>query len=221
MSKGKYTKSAQTRAWSVKLTVVVLAGILAVCGAIGGTYAWLTATSDEVENTFTTSTIGVTLTEEEKAFQMVPGWQIDKTPVATVEADSEDCYLFVEVTEAGGNVTVGEVEYSFSDFIAYAIDEEWTELEDVSDTSKVYYKVLDSDEKKNAEHHILAGGTYNEIYTWEPDQVLTKPEVTKEMMAAVDNDEAYPTLSFQAYAVQLFADANNTKFTAAEAWALR
>ena len=48
------------------------------------------------------------------------------------------------------------------------------------------------------------------------DQVLVSEDVTKEMMKAL-TDETKPTLTFKAYAVQLYKD-NNTQFSAEEAW---
>nr|MDY5756504.1 hypothetical protein [Eubacteriales bacterium] len=82
---------------------LVLALTLLVVGVVAGTLAWLTAKSDVVTNTFTTSDINITLEETEggtnKEFKMIPGWTIEKDPKVTVVAGSEDCYLFVKVEE--------------------------------------------------------------------------------------------------------------------------
>ena len=52
------------------------------------------------------------------------------------------------------------------------------------------------------------------------DQVSVKSDVTKEMMNGLTTD-TYPTLTFTAYASQLYknSDTTNNTFTAAEAWA--
>ena len=62
---------------------------------------------------------------------------------------------------------------------------------------------------------VLGSGTYNE-YSWDNDEVLTLPEVTKEMMNAV-NDSNKPTLTFTAYAHQLY-ESKDTPFDPADAW---
>lgn len=219
MRNGKYSKSTGYKSMALLLAMVLLVGC-----AIGGTLAWLTDKTDEVTNTFTTSNIDIDLKETEREYKMVPGWTIDKDPVVTVDADSEDCYLFIKVEKSGGDVTVGEGEakktYTFDSFIAYAIDSGWTQLKDGSgkDVAGVYYKVIDeksdrvtseSGKEVALKHHVLGAGTYtyNEVeYKWAQDQVLTKPEVTKEMMEAVaaNNGAKQPTLTFTAYASQLW-----------------
>lgn len=244
MRNGEYSKSTGYKSMALLLAMVLLVGC-----AIGSTLAWLTAKTTPVTNTFTTSDIDITLTETERTYKMVPGWTIEKDPVVTVDADSEDCYLFIKVKKSGGDVSVGDGDakktYTFDSFIAYAIDSGWTQLKNGDTTvDGVYYKVIDGDEdrvtteggkKVAVKHHILGTGTYtyeNVEYKWAQDQVLTKPEVTKEMMEAVaaNNGAKQPTLTFTAYASQLWKSNNPgstataeqiaaAQFTAAEAWA--
>ena len=109
MKKGKYEHAAPRRRRSTggRATAMLLAAVMLLMCAIGGTLAWLTAQTTEVNNTFTTSNIGVSLEETTEEYKMIPGWTIGKDPKATVETGSEDCYLFVKVEETGGNVTVG------------------------------------------------------------------------------------------------------------------
>lgn len=223
---------------SKKSIALILAFAMIVGTVIGGTIAWLTAKTDEVTNVFTTSNISITLQEHEydaekdeltdkttttgvDNYKMVPGWTIPKDPLLTVEGGSEDCWLFIKVEEKGGNVTVDNTDYTFDSFIDYKIDEHnWTQLIDEKDVNVdgVYYCYAnDIDKDRNIK--ILAGGEYvfeDVTYTWEPNQVLTKPDVTKEMMNAID-EENKPTLSFTAYASQYWK--NNTEhFEAIEAW---
>ena len=224
MSKGKYAqKGRHRRTFGNKSLALVLALVLLVGGVIGGTVAWLTAKTEKVENVFTTSNIGVELEEKTTTYQMIPGWTISKDPTAKVTSGSEDCYLFIKVEETGGNVTVDGKTYTFSDFIAYAIDEGWTAL-DAAKYPGVYYKVIDGDSEKNVAYTILGDGeaTYEGVeYAWKDNEVLTVPTVTKEMMAAVTSDNQ-PKLSFTAYAVQLWksneSGGESAKFTAKEAW---
>lgn len=246
MAKGNNSK----KGLNVKVVTVMMLMVLIVGCAIGGTVAWLLDKTENVTNTFSTSDISITLDEGEmnpdgltinkdaervtgdQDFKMIPGWTIEKDPKVKVTTDSEDCYLFVKVEKTGGDVTVNGNNYTFDNFIAYAIQTDWTELKE---GTGVYYRVIDGSDdehKKGKEYSILGAGTYsigNTKYTWKKDQVLTKPEVTKEMMAAVKNLNQ-PKLSFTAYAVQLWksnkpADSATpeektaAQFTPDEAWA--
>ena len=195
-----------------KVMALMMALALLVGAAIGGTIAWLTATTNEVVNTFTTSDVGVGLDEDTQKdagyqFKMIPGHYVDKDPKAWVTADSEDCYLFVRVTESDNCDT----------FMTYAIANGWHEL--IADEKEsVYYKIFDanSGNVKGTEYPILAGNKVN-----------IQPSVTKEMMGALIaddpstttvNESNYPTLTFKAYATQLMKN-NTEEFTAAQAWA--
>lgn len=175
-----------------KILAMLLAVLMIVTATVAGTVAWLQAETSEVENTFTTSDIGVELEETENEYQMIPGWDIDKDPKAWITEGSEAAILFVKVEESD----------NFDDFMTYTIADGWISLEGVDG---VYYREVE--EEKMGEGNafsILAG-----------DKVTVSGEVTKEMMSA--NDFVEPTLTFTAYAHQLYKNAN-TKFTAAEAW---
>ena len=178
------------------LAMVLALVLLAVC-AVSGTLAWLTAKSDTVVNTFTTSDIKVKLEETTGTeYKMIPGYTIGKDPKATVLAGSEDCYLFVKL----------EKSTKFDTYLEYAIADGWTKLDGIADT--VYYRVVD--------------GTTNQIGTaysvLKGDQVTVKGSVTKEQMNALDAEGAVkPTLTITAYASQLHKNATET-FSASEAW---
>lgn len=175
------------------LAMVLALVLLAVC-AVSGTLAWLTAKSDTVINTFTTSDIKVELKETTGAeYKMIPGYTISKNPKATVLTGSEECYLFVKLDKST----------NFDDYLEYTIADGWTKLDGVTDT--VYYrKVLTKD--INTAYSVLAN-----------DQVTVKGEVTKAMMDGLTT-ETLPKLTITAYASQLYKSAG-VEFTAAEAWA--
>ena len=122
-----------------KTFVLLLALVLIAGAAVGGTLAWLTATTGEVKNTFTTSNIEIELAENaggtNKEFKMVPGCTITKDPKVTVKANSEDCYLFVKV----------EKSTNFDAYMEYAIDTGWTALTGVDG---VYYIEIDTAAEK-------------------------------------------------------------------------
>lgn len=175
---------------------LVLALTLLVVGVVAGTLAWLTAKSDVVTNTFTTSDIKVELKETTGTeYKMIPGYTISKDPKATVLAGSEECFLFVKLDKSA----------NFDTYLEYVIADGWTKLDGVTDT--VYYRVVD--------------GTTNQIGTpysvLKDDQVTVKGEVTKAMMDGLTT-ETLPKLTVTAYASQLHKNAT-MEFTAAEAWA--
>ena len=79
-----------------KKVLSIVAVVLVLCCAIGGTLAWLTDRTNPVVNTFTVGDINIELKESENLnLKMVPGNTIAKDPKVTVKADSEACYLFV------------------------------------------------------------------------------------------------------------------------------
>ncbi len=187
---------------SYKAFAVILAAALILGGTIGGTMAWLIDDTTPVKNTFTGSDIEIGLTETKENFKMVPGHTIDKDPTVTVAEGSEDCYVFVKIEKSD----------NYDTYLApYVIADDWSKLED-----GVYYrKVMTTDTSR--EFSLLASGTY-ENFTWEDNQVLVKPEVTKGQMNEInDGTVDEPTLTFTAYAVQLYKT-NGTEFTAAQAW---
>lgn len=174
---------------------LILALVLAVGCVVGGTLAWLTAKSDVVTNTFTTSDIKVELKETTGTeYKMIPGYTISKDPKATVLAGSEECYLFVKLDKST----------DFDTYLEYDIADGWTKLDGVTDT--VYYRVVD--------------GITNQIDTaysvLKDDQVKVLGTVTKEMMNTAKDNE--PTLTITAYASQLHKNATE-EFSAQEAWA--
>ena len=173
------------------LAMVLALVLLAVC-AVSGTLAWLTAKSDTVVNTFTTSDIKVELTETNETYKMVPGYDIHKDPKAKVLAGSEECFLFVKL----------EKSQNFDTFLTYEMAEGWTLVP--SETNVYFRKVLTAD--IGTAYSVLKG-----------DQVTVKGEVTKAMMDGLTT-ETLPKLTVTAYASQLHKNAT-TEFTAAEAWA--
>lgn len=232
MSKGRYEHKGRRRrrTFGSKSLALILACVLLVGGVIGGTLAWLTADGGSVTNTFTESDIDIKLEETkpvDKTAPMVPGWTIDKDPKVTVKADSEDCWLFVKITESTNP--------DLDAYISYAIAAGWETIqaEDANGVTVIGRKVYKDDTTKA--FAILGAGNYTDPMdaddttddfkiTWGDNQVCVKPSVTEQMMEAISTSK--PTLSFQAYAVQLFktnsdGDKANTddEFTAVEAWA--
>ena len=92
--KNRKTRSAMRRMLFTLALVLVVA-----VASVGGTIAWLTATTETVTNTFTTSDISIELAETTGAsYKIVPGATVNKDPKATVKSGSEKCYLYVKIT---------------------------------------------------------------------------------------------------------------------------
>ena len=144
--------------------------------AIGGTIAWLTAGTDPVSNTFTTSDIEIDLEETTVDYKMVPGTVITKDPKLTVEADSEACWLFVKVEKSA----------NFDTFMTYDMDDSWSKL---SGVTGVYYQQVD------------ATTADTDFTVLKNNAVTVRDTVTKDMMNALTAD-TYPTLTFTGYACQ-------------------
>lgn len=184
----------------MKRTALMFAAIaLILCGIVGGTVAWLSDTTEPVVNTFTYGDIDITLEETDDGdgdpsineYDMVPGKTIDKDPVVTVIAESENAYVFVKIEESA----------DFSTFMEYTVSSEWTPLDGC--VGVYYLESVKSD--SDVEYYVL-----------EDNKVKVKDEVTKEMLNALTEK---PTLTFTAYAVQRDSDIEAID-TPAEAWAL-
>lgn len=204
-----------------KTVALLLACVMALGVAVGGTLAWLTDTTQEVKNTFTDSNINITLKEtdadedkdaDNNSYKMVPGHTIAKDPKATVVTGSEDCYLFIKVEEAGVSFTpegdtMPQV-YSFEDFLTYEIADGWTKLED---EDGIYYRVFNSKDEN------CTNAMGKEYSILKDNQVHVQETVTKKMMDDLQTYKVNPTLTFTAYATQYWKS-NTVSFSAQEAW---
>lgn len=176
---------------STKVFLSLLALVLVVGCAVGGTIAWLTATTEPVVNTFTYGKIKIDLAETTGTeYKIIPGVNISKDPKVTVKADSEACWLFVKVAEEGTFV---------ANRVTYSIAEGWTKGDGTDIPENVYYRSVDA-VKADADFAVLKD---NKIYVSE--------ELSKSDIQSITSQ---PKLIFTAYAVQ-----KDGISTAAEAWA--
>lgn len=167
---------ANRRSVSSKAFAAVLALVLVLGCALGGTVAWLVAKSDPVVNTFTYGDININLEETTgSSYKIIPGVDIAKDPKVTVEADSEACWLFVKVEETGTFVD-GKVTYSVADG--------WTAL---TGRPGVYYR------------EVGAVTADTDFYVLKDNVVKVSDTLTKEDIKDITTR---PTLTFTAYAVQ-------------------
>ena len=93
-----------------KILALCLVIVLAVTAVTGATLAYFTDTTQKQTNTFTMGDIEITLDEEDISTEkpdrtdedqeygvLMPGISYVKDPTITVEKDSEDCYVFLEM----------------------------------------------------------------------------------------------------------------------------
>lgn len=180
-----------------KKTVALLLALVLVLGvAAGGTLAWLIDKTAPVTNTFTVGDINIELTESDGLdLKMVPSKTLAKDPKVTVKANSEACILFVQITKSA----------NYDSFLQeYAVADGWMQLTGAGIPDKVYYRTVAATQA-DTEFQVLAGNS-----------VTVKSDVTKTQLNAL-TPANYPTLTFTAYACQQLN--GNTTFTPAEAWA--
>lgn len=132
-----------------KVLLAVCCAALLVCVTIGATVAYLTST-DEVVNTFTVGNVQITLDEaqvnpdgtkftvggidvdrvKKNSYKLLPGHTYTKDPTIHVDANSEDCWLFVKVENG-----IADIEAATNTIAAQMATNGWTKLND----SNIYY----------------------------------------------------------------------------------
>ena len=190
-------RNKTNRTVSIKIAALIAAIVLVIGCTAGGTVAWLVSKPAAIVNVFTVGNINATLTETAKTetteFKIVPGVDITKNPIATVKANSENCYLFVELTEE--NWPTFTEKGSSTRKVKYEIADGWTKLKD-----GVYYREVTKSGTADQAFHVLKN-----------DQVTVSNTLTKENVDAITGT---PELTVAVYAVQ-----KEGMGSAAEAWA--
>ena len=168
--------------------VLVLALALIVGVAGGATFAWLTAKTDPVVNTFTYGDLNITLAENTGSdYKIIPGVDIEKDPLVTVKAGSEACWLFVKVEEKNwpefadgeGENTVRKVNYGIADG--------WMKGDGTSIPANVYYR------------EVAANNADQEFPVLKDNKITVSNTLTK---IDIKGLSATPKLSITAYAIQ-------------------
>ena len=196
-----------------KILAMLLAVLLLMTATIAGTIAWLTDETQQVQNVFTVGNIDIELDESDTTtidgvdvndgFQIIPGTSEAKDPTVTVKANSEACWVYIEVVK-NNNV---------DDYVTYSIDSAWTALGTAY--PGVYYMdqaATDADDP----HPILAGDTvsYSSALTKEDIDKLYTEDADGNM---IPNENVLPELTFKAYAIQKVSG-DGTNFTAESGW---
>lgn len=191
-------RNKTNRTVSIKIAALIAAIVLVIGCTAGGTVAWLVSKPAPIVNVFTVGNINATLTETATEFKIVPGVNITKNPIATVKANSEECYLFVQLTEENWP-TFTETDNTTRK-VEYKIAEGWTELED-----GVYYREVAKNDAKDQPFPVL-----------KDNQVTVSSTLTKENaddIAYAIKTTGAPKLTVAVYAVQ-----KEGMGSAAEAW---
>lgn len=188
-----------------KRTMALVAAMLLIVGVvIGSTVAWLTAKSETVVNTFTTSDINIKLEEtkgtttdkKNYSFKMVPGYTIEKDPKVTVLPGSEECFLFVKLEKS--------TDPKFDDYMTYGIAGGWTPVKNVAN---VYWRKVTAEDIKNSTAYSVL----------QNDEVTVNTSVTKSNMDTLKSKNEFPKLTITAYASQLY-ETNGREFSPEKAW---
>lgn len=196
-----------------KALLALVCAVALVFGSVFATYAYLTDTTDAVTNTFTVGNVAITLDEADvdgsktnvttegrdmkNTYKLVPGVNYAKDPTVHIVKGSEECYVFVKVTNGLGQNEAADgstkVDGNVYKNIANQMNENgWKQLDGVSG---VYYL----NEKVNAV---------------ESKKDIDKVVFTEFMVAnTVKEDTTVSDIVVEAYAVQA-AGFN----TAAKAW---
>lgn len=172
-------KANRRRNVGMKTFVAMLALVLVIGCAVGGTVAWLVSSTDAVVNTFTYGDINITLGETTgNDYKIIPGVNIDKNPKVTVKEDSEACWLFVKVEEDGTFVT---------NKVTYSIADGWTKGDGTKIPANVYYREVDAVEADT------------DFAVLKDNKICVSEDLSKSDIQSITTK---PTLTFTAYAVQ-------------------
>lgn len=196
-----------------KTLTIAIALVLVVALAVGATYAYLTATTGPVTNTFTagkavaqgdlklyehlakqntdgTYSLDKTAdTVTSNTYTVMPGVNLPKDPTVEVTAANGPYYLFVEVTK-GAKVD--------GDTLKYTVDSsKWFRLTSIKDR-EVYVYAVDGAEATILNDKLNATPVLEAISATDPNTIQVSTDNAK--VAALTKDNS--ALMFQAYACQ-------------------
>lgn len=201
-AQNRQVKKARTNNARRILLLVGLMSLVAVI-SIGGTIAWLTASTDAVTNTFTTADINIELTEtkapngddlkpsEKWDAKLIPDANYKKNPTVSVKAGSEACWLFVHVDAQNNTIKDAEGKTVIAQIVKFTIADGWLP---VTDHDGYYYRNVSE---------VAADAT--EVPTFsvlKDDTVKISEALTKEQEKALKDAKTEPKIVITAAAVQ-------------------
>ena len=126
-----------------KALLLILCAVLLVAASVMGTLAYLTHTTETVTNTFTIGKVGITLDETDvdvygvkdgdtrvtkNTYKLIPGREYVKDPIIHVDADSENCWVFIKMNNGLGEAAAITIDTA-----------NWTLLESTADGAVYAY----------------------------------------------------------------------------------
>lgn len=156
-----------------KIALLALCAVLLVGASVAGTLAYLTSKTGTLENTFTIGKVKITLDEAKtnqygvkvdkngkeltegaadyristggNAYTLVPGTKYTKDPTVHVEANSEDSWIFVKVSNGiSAFEAASDTTDSYKKIAGQITANNWTALDNETD---VYYKEYTKSDK--------------------------------------------------------------------------
>lgn len=125
-----------------KTLLMSLAAVLLVAAGVFGTLAYLTSTTETVENTFTVGNVNIDLDEaavdvygnklegEDRRtaneYKLIPGYKYVKDPKVTVKSGSDKSYVYVKVVNTLGELETAEADETIA---AQLVKNKWELLE--------------------------------------------------------------------------------------------
>lgn len=205
-----------------KILALALCAVLLVGASVLGTMAYLTASTDVVQNTFTVGNVALTLDEakvdmngvvdttattrvQENEYKLMPGHSYVKDPIVHVTAGSEDCWVFVEVSNSIADIE--SQEESYKNIATQMTENGWTKI---TGTNYYYYgDIVEQDDENDTDLTVFANfkisGTvdndtlaaYVTQYVVDEDRELVLDDNNKPQLVANTS-----LITIKAYAVQ-------------------
>ena len=151
-----------------KILAMLMAAVLLVGASVLGTMAYLTASTDVVQNTFTVGNVALTLDEADvdmngtpianatrvqaNDYKLMPGHSYTKDPIVHVTAGSENCYVFVEVSNS--IVAIESQEKNYKNIATQMTENGWTQI---TGTNYYYYgDIVEQDDENDTDLPVFA-----------------------------------------------------------------
>ena len=180
----------------IRSLIILFGIIMLLITSVSGTIAWLKSESNTLFDIFTYGDINIEITEtkeDSNNYELYPGKEIKKDTVITVNALSENCYIFIKIDETA----------NLGDYITYSLVETWKQLEEVDN---VYYQEVSKSDR-------------DQTFSIIKDNILkVKSDLTKVSLNALTENN-YPKLTITGYAIQRNSNLEGIN-TPSDAWSI-
>ena len=180
----------------IRSLIILFGIIMLLITSVSGTIAWLKSESNTLFDIFTYGDINIEITEtkeDSNNYELYPGKEIKKDTVITVNALSENCYIFIKIDETA----------NLGDYITYSLVETWKQLEGFED---VYYQEVSKSDS-------------DQTFSIIKDNILkVKSDLTKVSLNTLTENN-YPKLTITGYAIQRNSNLEGIN-TPSDAWSI-